>query len=150
MSITAGRKFQSSLSAVFKITPEILNKTFSFLRYFPVSATQEMLDEWRPLLCPFDVTNIKAVHYFEYFLPTDLPPEHHDKGFKWVLSLFSISLCLCVSYFNDMLIVGQLYNKFLIILHNSIMYTCMNFRIFVILICSIQLISFKHVKTCLL
>lgn len=38
--------------------------------YFPVSATQEMLDEWRPLLCPFDVTNIKAVHYFEYFLPT--------------------------------------------------------------------------------
>lgn len=82
MSITAGRKFQSSLSAVFKITPEILNKNFSYLRYFPVSATQEMLDEWRPLLCPFDVTNIKAVHYFEYFLPTDLPSEHHDKGFK--------------------------------------------------------------------
>lgn len=54
------------------------------------------------------------------------------------------------SYFNDLLIVGQLYNKFLIILHYSIMYTCMNFRIFVILICSIQLISFKHVKTCLL
>ena len=53
-----------------------------FSRYFPVSATQEMLDEWRPLLCPFDVTNIKAIHYFEYFLPTDLPPEHHDKGFK--------------------------------------------------------------------
>ena len=47
-----------------------------------MSATQEMLDEWRPLLCPFDVTNIKAIHYFEYFLPTDLPPEHHDKGFK--------------------------------------------------------------------
>lgn len=56
--------------------------------YFPVSATQEMLDEWRPLLCPFDVTNIKAVHYFEYFLPTDLPPEHHDKGFKLWLDEF--------------------------------------------------------------
>lgn len=54
------------------------------------------------------------------------------------------------SYFNDLLIVGQLYNKFLNILHYSIMYTCRNFRIFVILICSIQLISFKLVKTCLL
>ncbi|XP_062621766.1 LOW QUALITY PROTEIN: proteasome activator complex subunit 4B-like [Saccostrea cucullata] len=56
--------------------------------YFPLSATQEMLDEWRPLLCPFDVTNIKAIHYFEYFLPTDLLPENHDKGFKLWLDEF--------------------------------------------------------------
>ncbi|KAL3050189.1 hypothetical protein OYC64_012265 [Pagothenia borchgrevinki] len=50
--------------------------------YFPESASQEMLDEWRPLLCPFDVTMLKAISYFELFLPTTLPPELHCKGFK--------------------------------------------------------------------
>uniref|UniRef100_A0A673KJN7 Proteasome activator complex subunit 4A n=1 Tax=Sinocyclocheilus rhinocerous TaxID=307959 RepID=A0A673KJN7_9TELE len=50
--------------------------------YFPESATQEMLDEWRPLMCPFDVTMQTAMGYFELFLPTTLPPELHDKGFK--------------------------------------------------------------------
>lgn len=50
--------------------------------YFPESATQEMLDEWRPLLCPFDVTMQKAIGYFELFLPTIMPPEQHHKGFK--------------------------------------------------------------------
>lgn len=50
--------------------------------YFPVEATQEMLDEWRPLLCPYDVTHIKAMNSFEYFLPTNLPLSHHDRGFK--------------------------------------------------------------------
>ncbi|KAG8123071.1 hypothetical protein E2320_018500 [Naja naja] len=50
--------------------------------YFPESATAEMLDEWRPLMCPFDVTMQKAITYFELFLPTTLPPECHHKGFK--------------------------------------------------------------------
>nr|XP_015218489.1 PREDICTED: proteasome activator complex subunit 4 isoform X1 [Lepisosteus oculatus] len=50
--------------------------------YFPEDATQEMLDEWRPLLCPFDVTMQKAISYLELFLPTTLPPELHHKGFK--------------------------------------------------------------------
>ena len=38
--------------------------------YFADTATQEMLDEWRPLMCPFDVTMGKAMCYFEMFLPT--------------------------------------------------------------------------------
>uniref|UniRef100_A0A8C8IE53 Uncharacterized protein n=1 Tax=Oncorhynchus tshawytscha TaxID=74940 RepID=A0A8C8IE53_ONCTS len=50
--------------------------------YFPETATQEMLEEWRPLLCPFDVTMQRAIGYFELFLPTTLPPELHHKGFK--------------------------------------------------------------------
>ncbi|NXE38917.1 PSME4 protein, partial [Ptilorrhoa leucosticta] len=50
--------------------------------YFPEDATGEMLDEWRPLMCPFDVTMQKAITYFELFLPTTLPPELHHKGFK--------------------------------------------------------------------
>ncbi|XP_030627610.1 proteasome activator complex subunit 4A [Chanos chanos] len=59
--------------------------------YFPESATQEMLDEWRPLLCPFDVTMQKAIGYFELFLPTTLPPELHHKGFKlWFDELISL------------------------------------------------------------
>uniref|UniRef100_A0A8C5A3D9 Proteasome activator subunit 4 n=1 Tax=Gadus morhua TaxID=8049 RepID=A0A8C5A3D9_GADMO len=50
--------------------------------YFPESATQEMLEEWRPLLCPFDVTMQRAISYFDLFLPTTLPPHLHHKGFK--------------------------------------------------------------------
>nr|XP_055026346.1 proteasome activator complex subunit 4A [Misgurnus anguillicaudatus] len=59
--------------------------------YFPVSATQEMLDEWKPLMCPFDDTMEKAMGYFELFLPTTLPPELHDKGYKlWFDDLISL------------------------------------------------------------
>lgn len=50
--------------------------------YFTASATQEMLDEWEPLMCPFDVTMHKAMAYFELFLPTMLPPEEHHRGFR--------------------------------------------------------------------
>nr|DBA27145.1 TPA: hypothetical protein GDO54_011320 [Pyxicephalus adspersus] len=50
--------------------------------YFPEDATAEMLEEWRPLMCPFDVTMQKAISYFELFLPTSLPPELHHKGYK--------------------------------------------------------------------
>uniref|UniRef100_A0A8C2YY84 Proteasome activator subunit 4 n=1 Tax=Cyclopterus lumpus TaxID=8103 RepID=A0A8C2YY84_CYCLU len=61
--------------------------------YFAESATQEMLDEWRPLLCPFDVTMQRAISYFELFLPTTLPPELHDKGFKlWFDELITLWL----------------------------------------------------------
>ncbi|CAG09459.1 unnamed protein product, partial [Tetraodon nigroviridis] len=59
--------------------------------YFSESATQEMLDEWRPLLCPFDVTMQRAISYFELFLPTTLPPELHHKGFElWFDELISL------------------------------------------------------------
>ncbi|XP_029377126.1 proteasome activator complex subunit 4A isoform X3 [Echeneis naucrates] len=59
--------------------------------YFLESATQEMLDEWRPLLCPFDVTMQRAISYFELFLPTTLPPELHHKGFKlWFDEMISL------------------------------------------------------------
>ena len=42
-----------------------------------------MLEEWRPLLCPFDVTVIRGLSYYELFLPTSLPPEKHHMGFKY-------------------------------------------------------------------
>ncbi|CAH3144364.1 unnamed protein product [Porites evermanni] len=59
--------------------------------YFSEESTQEMLDEWRPLMCPYDVTFGKAMFYFSLFLPTTLPPEKHDKGFKmWFHELLGI------------------------------------------------------------
>lgn len=59
--------------------------------YFSEDSTQEMLDEWRPLLCPFDVKFAKAMFYFSLFLPTTLPPEKYDKGYKlWFEELLGI------------------------------------------------------------
>lgn len=41
-----------------------------------------MLDEWRPLLCVFDVVMQKAISNMELFLPTIMPPEGHSQGFQ--------------------------------------------------------------------
>jgi len=50
--------------------------------YFPIQSTQQMLDEWRPLLCPYDSMMWNAVEYFELFLPTLSLREYHEKGFN--------------------------------------------------------------------
>uniref|UniRef100_A0A3Q3FX53 Proteasome activator Blm10 mid region domain-containing protein n=1 Tax=Kryptolebias marmoratus TaxID=37003 RepID=A0A3Q3FX53_KRYMA len=47
--------------------------------YFPASSTEEMLDEWRPLLCVFDGVMQKAISNMELFLPTILSPEEHEQ-----------------------------------------------------------------------
>ncbi|XP_010704643.1 proteasome activator complex subunit 4-like isoform X1 [Meleagris gallopavo] len=72
------------LNVLHRCSVESVLKTLvkSCRPYFPEDATAEMLDEWRPLMCPFDVTMQKAITYFELFLPTTLPPELHHKGFK--------------------------------------------------------------------
>jgi proteasome activator subunit 4 len=53
-----------------------------FSRYFSIESTQEMLDEFRPLLCPFDTALSDGMASLAHFLPTLLPPEQHDLGFK--------------------------------------------------------------------
>ncbi|KAM5165243.1 proteasome activator complex subunit 4 [Mantella aurantiaca] len=68
--------FPNSVEGVLKTLVKVCRP------YFPDDATAEMLEEWRPLMCPFDVTMQKAISYFELFLPTSLPPELHHKGFK--------------------------------------------------------------------
>lgn len=61
--------------------------------HFPLNATQEMLEEWRPMLCPFSTSIHRAITYFNLFLPTTLPPEHHDVGFKlWFDEIISLWL----------------------------------------------------------
>ncbi|XP_057375631.1 proteasome activator complex subunit 4-like [Daphnia carinata] len=49
--------------------------------YFPIEATEEMLEEWRPLLCPFDMTMPMGVSLFETFLPTKTEPKNHEKSY---------------------------------------------------------------------
>lgn len=49
--------------------------------YFPLEATKEMLEEWRPLLCPFDMTMAMGVGLFETFLPTKIDPSNHQHGY---------------------------------------------------------------------
>jgi len=51
-------------------------------RYFPKEATGEMMEEWRPLLCPFDITVIRGLQYVELFLPTNPAVEDMDFGFR--------------------------------------------------------------------
>lgn len=79
--------FSETESLGLRFVPENLESNLSqAIRlarpHFPVEATQEMLDEWRPMLCPFSVSIQKAVTYLNLFLPTTLPPEHHNRGFK--------------------------------------------------------------------
>ncbi|XP_071454240.1 proteasome activator complex subunit 4-like [Hetaerina americana] len=50
--------------------------------YFPPQATQEMLDEWRPLLCPYDSHLCHTMAYLEWFLPVTLPPSQAHMGYK--------------------------------------------------------------------
>lgn len=79
--------FSETESLGLRLVPETLELNLSQAivlarPHFSLSATQEMLDEWRPMLCPFSASIQRAITYFNLFLPTTLPPEHHDKGFK--------------------------------------------------------------------
>ena len=63
--------------------------------YFPIEATHEMLEEWRPLMCPFDMTMVKAVSYLSNFLPTFNTQAVKDQTYGlWFDELVS----QCVSY----------------------------------------------------
>ncbi|CAF1141433.1 unnamed protein product [Adineta ricciae] len=70
----------------------ILYCTQSCSPYFSSTATQELLDEFRPHLCPFDrIAICDTMQIFDYFLPMNLPPHLHDQGFKlWLPEFFNI------------------------------------------------------------
>ncbi len=53
--------------------------------YFSVTATQEILDELRPRMCPTEWNFIHIVQMFELFLPFNLPVDLHNQGFEFVL-----------------------------------------------------------------
>lgn len=56
--------------------------------YFSNESTNEMLEEWRPLLCPFDVSINSAFERFNLFLPTMLYEFDREQGFGLWLSEF--------------------------------------------------------------
>ena len=56
--------------------------SYHIISYFPVESTQEMLDEWQPLLCPFDTAMLDAAEYFAEFLPTVLAVNQHQFGYR--------------------------------------------------------------------
>lgn len=59
--------------------------------YFPIRSTQKILDEFRPLLCPFDPSMTKGTLYLELFLPTVCRPDEFEFGYKlWLDELMNI------------------------------------------------------------
>ncbi|XP_045600493.2 proteasome activator complex subunit 4 isoform X1 [Procambarus clarkii] len=59
--------------------------------YFPLGSTSEILEEVRPMMCPFDMTMQRAMVYLELFLPTSLCPEQAEYGWKlWKDELLDI------------------------------------------------------------
>ncbi|XP_061562704.1 LOW QUALITY PROTEIN: proteasome activator complex subunit 4B-like [Phycodurus eques] len=87
--------------------------------YFPASSTKEMLDEWRPLLCVFDTVMQKAIGTMELFLPTIMPPEEHDQGFRlW----FDELMDLWLSVQNQPSWEGHLVNLFARLANDNIGY----------------------------
>ncbi|UJR17105.1 hypothetical protein I4U23_004001 [Adineta vaga] len=79
-----------SLPKEFELS--IIQCTQSASPYFSSTATQEILDEVRPQLCPFDsISMCNAMQVFDYFLPLHLPPHLHNQGFKlWFSEFFGI------------------------------------------------------------
>uniref|UniRef100_A0A673BL13 Proteasome activator subunit 4b n=1 Tax=Sphaeramia orbicularis TaxID=375764 RepID=A0A673BL13_9TELE len=87
--------------------------------YFPTSSTREMLDEWRPLLCVFDMVMQKAISNMELFLPTIMPVEEHGQGFQlWFEELMN----LWVSVQNQPSWEGHLVNLFARLANDNIGY----------------------------
>ena len=75
--------------------------------FFSLNATQQMLDKWKPMFCPFDRAFFTAFKYLSLFLPTSLgiPPEFgyelwfdevfciwrtFSNGATWEMDLFSL------------------------------------------------------------
>ncbi|CAF0851617.1 unnamed protein product [Adineta steineri] len=59
--------------------------------YFSAIATQEILDELRPQMCPMGGSFAGVMRMFSYFLPVNLPPNLHYQGFQlWLSEFFNI------------------------------------------------------------
>jgi proteasome activator subunit 4 len=50
--------------------------------YFDLCATKEMLADWRPMMCPFDLSFTQAFELFDLFLPSLLRENEIQHGFK--------------------------------------------------------------------
>ncbi|XP_014486142.1 PREDICTED: proteasome activator complex subunit 4B-like [Dinoponera quadriceps] len=75
--------------------------------YFPLSTTQEILDELRPMFCPLDGSTMYAsLQTLETFLPLQLPPERHSVGHRLWFEEFITMWRVChnaPAWENDMM-----------------------------------------------
>ena len=87
-----GRRKQYQSGHTVTIEESLKNLIEYCRNYFPISATQEILDELRPFLCPFNSYKMyKATYYLNLFLPTTMSPEHYDHGFNlWFEEIMNI------------------------------------------------------------
>jgi len=86
--------------------------------YFSATATQEILDEFRPCLCPFDTVCGDVMCYWDIFLPVHLPPELHHQGFKYdVINEISFIFVYILDYgYRNFWVFGK---QFVIILNGN-------------------------------
>lgn len=90
---TVGRKSSVHLNNPGSMNAEGVIKTMirACRPYFPLSATAEILDCVRPMMCPFDMMMQRAMMYLELFLPTHLAPCHAHLGYQlWLDELLGI------------------------------------------------------------
>ncbi|CAH0550528.1 unnamed protein product [Brassicogethes aeneus] len=77
---------------MFRYFSTFENSIFDLIRaariYFPASATQDILDEFRPYLCPFNSEITSAIQLLEMFLPICVKPEEADISYKLWLEEF--------------------------------------------------------------
>ena len=79
--------FSPSNATLFTNTPSALPPA----SFFPAEATSEILAELLPGLCPFDSNTTWVLECLEAFLPTDLPPELYEHGWKlWLPQLTAL------------------------------------------------------------
>ncbi|XP_065838430.1 proteasome activator complex subunit 4-like [Oscarella lobularis] len=80
--IIYGKAKKESLKSIPRRLEELAGEVVSVARvYFPASSTRDMLNEWRPLLCPFDTAMMEGAFFLSSFLPTLLLPEERDQGY---------------------------------------------------------------------
>uniref|UniRef100_A0AAQ5ZZM2 Proteasome activator Blm10 mid region domain-containing protein n=1 Tax=Amphiprion ocellaris TaxID=80972 RepID=A0AAQ5ZZM2_AMPOC len=118
-SFTCGSRDIKYCSSLYLLLISVHALIKSCRLYFPASSTKEMLDEWRPLLCVFDMVMQKAISNMELFLPTIMPPEEHSQGFQmWFEELMN----LWMSVQNQPSWEGHLVNLFARLANDNIGY----------------------------
>lgn len=68
--------------------------------YFSVDSTKEILEELRPLMCPFDVSMTKAFERYKLFLPTLVYEHEADMSFRlWITEFLNLWTTLNSKHF---------------------------------------------------
>ncbi|OXU20844.1 hypothetical protein TSAR_014413 [Trichomalopsis sarcophagae] len=97
--------------SLHRYPPSFENTLYSLVEkakiYFPAKATQQILDELRPKLCPLDIQTMKmTIKLLQWFLPVQLPVEQHAIGHElWLHNFMKLwEVCNNTHYWeNDLM-----------------------------------------------